>query len=103
MQKKQAPAPKVNEADIDALVANKVAEHLRRHDVVGKLTANERNTLTETDMKAMSVDQLEAIEKMIRPADYSGMGGFASNSDAIDANVTPLVPRGIVGNRKKEA
>jgi|GEM_PF-6256751 len=95
------PAPKAKEIDIDALVANKVSEHLRRHDVVGKLTANEKNSLTEDQMKAMSVDQLEAIEKMIRPADYSGAGGFAANSDAIDTNVTPMRLRGVLGKRKE--
>ena len=97
----KAPAPKAKEIDIDALVASKVSEHLRRHDVVGKLTANEKNSLTEDQMKAMTVDQLEAIEKMIRPADYSGAGGFAANSDAIDTNVTPMRLRGVLGKRKE--
>ena len=99
MKAKEQPA----QPDIDALVANKVAEHLRRHDVVGKLTTNERNSLTDEQMKAMSVEQLEAVEKMIRPADYSGAGGFAANSDAIDTNVTPMGLRGVLGGKKKEA
>ena len=92
----------MSDADLDTLVANRVADHLRRHDVVGKLTANEANKLTGDQMKAMSVDQLEAIEQMIRPADYSGQGGFAANSDVIDANVTPLVPRGILATHAKK-
>ncbi|QDP55368.1 MAG: hypothetical protein Tp176DCM1853251_52 [Prokaryotic dsDNA virus sp.] len=102
--RKAQPAPKVNDADIDALVANKVAEHLRRHEVVGKLTANSANKLTDAQIKAMSVEQLEAVEQMIRPADYSGQGGFAANADVIDSNVQPLVPRGLVAmaRAKKE-
>lgn len=101
-QNKKQDIKTMSEADMDALVANKVADHLRRHDVVGKLTANEANKLTGDQMKAMSVDQLEAIEQMIRPADYSGQGGFAANSDVIDANVTPLVPRGILATHAKK-
>lgn len=95
------PAPKA--PDIDALVANKVAEHLRRHEIVGKLTANEKNSLTEDQMKAMTVEQLESVEKMIRPADYSGQGGFAANSDAIDTNVQAMPLRGVLRGKKKEA
>jgi hypothetical protein len=95
------PAPKAETPDIDALVANKVAEHLRRHDVVAKLKANERNPFDEADMKAMSVEHLEKVEKTIRPADYSGQGGFAANSDAIDTNVTPMPLRGVL--KRKEA
>lgn len=99
MKAKEQPA----QPDIDALVANKVAEHLRRHDVVGKLATNERNSLTDEQMNAMSVEQLEAVEKMIRPADYSGAGGFAANSNAIDTNVSPMPLRGVLGGKKKEA
>lgn len=101
-QNKKQGIKTMSDADLDTLVANRVADHLRRHDVVGKLTANEANKLTGDQMKAMSVDQLEAIEQMIRPADYSGQGGFAANSDVIDANVTPLVPRGILATHAKK-
>lgn len=103
MKATDKPKAQAKEVDIDALVANKVSEHLKRHEIVGKLTANERNSLTEDQMKAMSVEQLEAVEKMIRPADYSGQGGFAANSDAIDTNVTPMGLRGVLGGKKKEA
>ena len=50
----------------------------------------------------MDTGALETYEKSIRPADYSGQGGFAANSDAIDTNVTPLLPRKLLG-KKKEA
>lgn len=89
--------------DIDAIVAQKVDEHVRRRDVVGKLVANDKCPFSEDDMKVMSVDHLEKLEKSIRPADYSGQGGFAANSDAIDSNVRPLVPRpGVVRPKKAD-
>lgn len=93
---------RMSKEDLDSLVANRVQDHLRRHEVVNKLKANEKCPFSEDDMKAMSVDHLEKLEQSIRPVDYSGAGGFASNSAAIDENVTPLVPRGAL-QRKKEA
>ncbi len=89
--------------DIDQLVANKVADHLRRADVLGKLATNSANKLTEDQMRAMSVEQLETVEQMIRPADYSGANGFAANSTAIDTNVTAMPLRGVLTGKKKEA
>lgn len=97
-----ADEPAVNAAALDKLVANAVADHLRRHDVVGRLRANERNTLTEAQLAAMSVEQLEAVEQMIRPADYSGAGGFASNAQAPETTVTPLRPSGVIAAMKKK-
>lgn len=101
-------APKaMTEADIQKLIANGVAEgvksEIRRIEVLGKLATNSANKLTEDQMKAMSVEQLEAVEQMIRPADYSGAGGFAANSDAIDTNVQAMPLRGVLGGKKKEA
>ncbi|MCE8470367.1 hypothetical protein LZ189_15210 [Rhodovulum sulfidophilum] len=93
----------VNAADLNKLIANGVQEHLRRHDVAARLKANAANKLTDAQIAAMPVEQLEAVEQMIRPADYSGQGGFAANSDAIETNVTPLTPRGVLGGKKKEA
>ena len=91
------------DVDIDDIVANKVEEQLRRREVVGRLVKNDKCPFTEDDMKAMSVDHLEKVEKAIRPVDYSGQGGFATNSDAVDSNVKPLVPRpGVVRPRKAE-
>lgn len=89
-------------AKLEELVANRVADHLRRADVTAKLIANEKCPFDADELKAMSVDHLEKLEKSIRPADYSGQGGMATNSSAIDTNVSPLVPRaGLLA--KKEA
>lgn len=107
-QSDKGNAPKaMTEADIQKLIANGVAEgvkaEIRRIEVMGKLATNSANKLTEDQMKAMSVEQLEAVEQMIRPADYSGAGGFAANSDAIDTNVQAMPLRGVLGGKKKEA
>ena len=91
----------MTQEQIDKMVANSVKDHLRRTDIVGKLVANDRNTLTEEQMATMSVDQLEAIEKMIRPVDFSGAGGFATNGGK-DDNITPMPLRGVL-SKKKEA
>lgn len=105
--KKKAPVAAkpvtMTAAEINKLVANGVKDHLRRSEVTSKLVANERNTLTEKQMADMPVDQLEAVEKMIRPADYSGAGAFATNSSSQETTVTPMRPRGVlVRNEKKE-
>lgn len=101
-------APKaMTEADVQKLITNGVAEgvknEIRRIEVLGKLATNSANKLTEDQMKAMSVEQLEAVEQMIRPADYSGANGFAANSTAVDTNVTPMPLRGVLTGKKKEA
>jgi len=93
----------VNKADIDKLVANKVAEHLRRADVTGKLTANEQCPFSEDDLKVMSIAHLEKLEKSYRKADYSGQGGFGVHASQ-QGDVVPLQPRGFIHNkRSKEA
>lgn len=87
--------------DVEKIVANQ----LRRQKVMDKLTVNESCAFDESDLKSMSIEALEKYEKSIRPQDYSGAGGFATNSDAVDTNVTPLVPNSVMSRvkAKKEA
>ena len=92
----------VDPAKVDELVANKVAEHLRRHSVTERLVKNDRCPFDADELKAMSVEHLEKLEKSIRPADYSGAGGFAANSDAVDTQAKPLGLSGGVLNRKRK-
>ena len=88
------------EQDVERIVANQ----LRRGRVMDKLTANEQCAFEESDLKAMSIEALEKYEKSIRPADYSGAGGFATNSDAVDNTVTPLRANGVLAKiKRKEA
>lgn len=88
-------------AKLDELVANRVNEALSRKSVTDKLTANERCPFDAKELQTMSVAQLEKLEKSIRPADYSGQGAFAANSGG--GNVEPLMPRGFIHNKRKEA
>ena len=89
-----------SEQDVERIVANQ----LRRQKVMDKLIANEQCAFEESDLRAMNIEALEKYEKSIRPVDYSGAGGFATNSDAVDTNVTPLRSNGVLGKiSKKEA
>lgn len=94
---------RMSEQDFEKMVANRVDQAVRRRDVMAKLATNEACPFDESEMKAMSVEHLEKLEKSIRPADYSGAAGFATNSGALDTNVEPLVPRGALQRKKKEA
>lgn len=94
----------VDEKQIDKLVANRVEQALRRRDVVERLKANERNPFDDAELATMSVEHLEKFEKSIRPADYSGLGGFASNAAAADTDAKPLtLNRGVLSRKQKEA
>lgn len=92
----------VNSAEFKGLIANAVKDGMRRERVLDKLTANTACAFDDKQLAAMDTAALETYEKSIRPADYSGQGGFAANSDAIDSNVTPLTMRGVL-TQKKEA
>ena len=102
-EQKAKPADPLAGINVDELVANKVAEHLQRAEVTAKLVANKACPFTADEMKTMNVDHLVKLEKSIRPADYSGQGGFAANSDEIDASASPLrINRGILSPRKEQ-
>jgi hypothetical protein len=90
---------RMSEQDLEKVVANRVDEAIRRREAKSKLTANAACPFSEGELDEMPVTHLEKLEKSIRPADYSGQGGFAANSDALETEVTPLVP---AANRKKE-
>lgn len=104
MTQNKGAKPKAEQPiDVDALVANKVAEHLRRHDVTQRLVANEACAFTADELKTMNVEHLEKYERSIRPADYSGQGGFAANSDGVDPNASPLrINRGLTSRKESQ-
>lgn len=90
--------------DQDAIIAQKVDEQVRRREVTSKLKVNERCPFDEKEMATMSVEHLEKLEESIRPQDYSGQGGFATNSDSIDADVQPLTNhKGVLTPKQQEA
>jgi len=46
-----------------------------RAELVGKLKANAQCAFTEDRLKAMELDDLEALHRTLSPADYRGQGG----------------------------
>jgi hypothetical protein len=90
----------LTQENLAGIVSNQVAEHIRRTEVTRKLVANEQCPFTEDEMKTMSVEHLEKLEKSIRPTDYSGQGGYSGHS----ADSKPLtINRGVLAPAKKEA
>lgn len=92
--------------DVSKMVANGVADGIKRHELTAKLINNEANVFDHADLAAMTTAQLEKLEAKLRPADYSGMGGGqASNHSQNDAVATePMVIRaGILGKKKGAA
>lgn len=64
-------------AVIDSVQANTAQ---RKTDLVTELKANERCAFAETDLQAMNLDQLEKLASSLRPANYTGRGGFRGNN-----------------------
>lgn len=79
------PDPETREFIVNS--RKKQQEH--RDGLVQKLSANERCAFGEEDLKGMSTNQLEKLNKSIQVEDYSGMGGpsanYNQNSDEIPA------------------
>ena len=99
-----AQSVSINSAEGRKLIANEVKEGMRRERVLDKLAANASNAFDDETLTGMATNALETYEKSIRPADYSGMGGFASNGATVDDNAQPLGPsRGGLAANKKEA
>lgn len=89
---------------IDQMVANRVQEHIERSEVTGKLLGNEKCPFTKDEMASMSVNHLKKLEASIRPADYSGQGGFATNTDAaVEKGYQPLtIHSGLTARKQKQ-
>ena len=93
----------VTKGDIAELVANGIAEGTRRVAVTELLTANESCPFDADELKTMSVDHLEKLEKSLRPADYTGMGGFNATSHGDKASeVEPMkLHQGVLAKETK--
>lgn len=71
--------------EVKALKTNQakdIEEVIRRREVLARLTANSAQILSEKELEALPTDVLVKLEQTLRPADYSGMGRFASNMDS---------------------
>ena len=57
------------------LAGLKANDDQARAELVGKLKANAQCAFTEDRLKAMELDDLEALHRTLSPADYRGQGG----------------------------
>lgn len=90
--------------NIEEMVANAVAKALAANSRAGRIASivsNSANVLSETTLKAMSDEDFAKYEASIRPVDYSGAGGFVSNTgDAANTASMPIPPKALTGARK---
>jgi hypothetical protein len=102
-RKKAANEPiTLTKGKLDALIANAakaaVAEYAkteiplatRRAAITEKLKANTANPFSDEQLSSLPVDALEATEAALRPADYSGYGGFPVHQAGDDHEDEPL-------------
>lgn len=68
----------------DILGGLKANADRQRGDIVGRLVANAACAFSRDDLAAMTMDQLEKLERSLTPASYAGRpaGGFSTNQAA---------------------
>lgn len=90
--------------EVKALKTNQakdIEEIIRRREVLARLTANEDQILSEKELEALPTDVLVKLEQTLRPADYSGMGRFASNMDSSSDDAPLRVNTSLFAKPKK--
>lgn len=93
----------VSMAEVDKLVANKVKDAIRRAELTTRLIANAACPFDASELESLPIAHLEKLEKSIRPKNYAGAGGFASNSQEVDNEAQPMVlNRGLLTKTKEE-
>ncbi len=91
----------ITKDEIAELIANGVKDGMLRVGVTQKLLANEKCPFDEDELKAMSVEHLDKLEKSIRSVDYSGRGGFGDPGSG--DNVEPMqLHSGVMTPKKKD-
>jgi 2'-5' RNA ligase len=70
----------------EALQSIQVNARRMRDDLVGRLVGNKQCAFTQEQLQAMPLEHLEALERSLRPADYSGRSGLAANAFTDDGN-----------------
>lgn len=91
--------------EVKALKTNQakdIEEVIRRREVLARLTANEEQILSEKELEALPTDVLVKLEQTLRPADYSGMGRFASNMDSSSDDAPLRVNTALLVKPKKK-
>lgn len=67
----------INQAELDRLVANSVANATERATVTAALKAHgDKNPFSDDELGAMPIPTLKKFEKSLRVNDYTGAGGF---------------------------
>lgn len=76
----------------EAIQSIQVNARRMRDDLVGRLTANRQCAFTQEQLQVMPLDHLEALERSLRPADYSGRSGVTANAFTDDDDWEDYVP-----------
>ena len=63
----------------NALQAIQVNASRLKNDMIGRIVANRQCAFTADELAGFSLEQLEKLERTLRPADYSGRSGLAAN------------------------
>lgn len=80
----------MTQEQIAELVANTTRETIRRERVMEELTTNSKCPFSEDELQGMQLEHLEKLAKSIRPANYEGAAGFASNANYDEGGGDPL-------------
>jgi len=67
---------------MDAVKGIKANADRQHAELVAKLTANAKCAFSADELKAMSLDALTKVQRMIAPVDYSGQAGFGLTANA---------------------
>ncbi len=99
----QAQAPQLDAETLTAVNWAKAKYEETKNRLVSKLVANESCAFGEDRLKAMHVDDLEALDKSLSPRDYSGKGLPVVNASESDEEVLstpePVVLKSVGGDK----
>ena len=77
------------DAVLGRLAGLQANEETHKAALVAELVANERNTLSEAELNALSVGTLEKLAQSFRPANYSGQVGPVYNASQLTPMTMP--------------
>ena len=79
-------------AEVGAVLSEGIRlQEEKRSTLIAGIIANEKNTFTEDELKAMATAALEGMAKLAGNEDYSGRG--APRTQTTDSNAPPLMPK----------
>lgn len=89
----------MTEKQVEAMIADRMDEYLKRNEVIRKLKSNERNPFSVDELNDLPLAHLEKLEKSIRPANYAGQAAPFANDDEAE----PLTLNGVLGRKTKRS